>query len=165
MLENTILFIDDEQSILDSFKRTLKKENFSLFTANNTREGFEILETYPIRVIVSDHKMPKETGLQFFTRIMPQYPDVIKIILTGEADLNLVIEAINQGCVNKFMLKPVNYMELMFAIRSALDTYELLKTNKKLVDTVRQQQGIINSLEKQYPGITKRPEDGVYHLS
>lgn len=162
MFEHTILFIDDDPGILNGFKRTFRKEKYNLLTAGNAKEAMALLEQHAVHLIVSDHKMPGTTGLDFFASIMSRYPDVVKIILTGQADMDMTIEAINSGCVYKFLLKPVNNLELMVTIRNALNRSEPLAENKAPNNSLKKQEGILNSLEKQYPGITNIPMDGIF---
>ncbi|MHA1973126.1 MAG: response regulator [Candidatus Hodarchaeales archaeon] len=98
--------IDDEIHILRSLKRLFENEWYEILTAENAEEGLGVLEQTPVDMIICDQNMPGMNGLEFFQKTLPEYPDIIRIMLTGKADMDMAIEAINSGSVYKFMLKP-----------------------------------------------------------
>jgi len=162
--KHTILLIDDEVNVLRALQRLFEDEDYIILTAGNAAEGLKILERAPVDLIISDHRMPGMSGLEFFAKTLPQYPDVIRIILTGRAELEMAIEAINKGCVYKFILKPWNNYDLKITVRRALEQYSLLQNNKDLTKELKKRDAILQELEKKHPGITKMPEDGTYRL-
>ncbi len=163
--KHTILLIDDEVNVLRALQRLFEGEDCIILTAENAAEGLKILEQAPVDLIISDHRMPGMSGLEFFEKTLPQYPDVIRIILTGQAELEMAIKAINNGCVYKFILKPWNNYDLKITVKRALEQYHLLQDNKDLTKELKKRDAVLQELEKKHPGITRMPEDGIYRLS
>ena len=131
-----VLCVDDEKNILNSLKRLLRKEAYRLVTASGGEEGLQKLASEEICLVVSDHRMPEMSGIEFLHKVKNQYPDVIRIILTGYTEVDSITESINRGHIYKFLLKPWNDQNLILEIRQALDQYDLVKANKELHDEV-----------------------------
>lgn len=126
-----ILYIDDEIHNLNAFKASFRRQ-FTVFTAESAEDAKKILSENDIHVIISDQRMPRITGIEFFESIIDQYPEPIRILLTGYADINAVIDAINKGQVYKYFSKPWNEEELRHNIEKAYEVYALRKENKEL---------------------------------
>jgi response regulator RpfG family c-di-GMP phosphodiesterase len=135
----TLLCVDDEKNILSALKRLLRKENFRLLTGNSGKEGLEILAENEVHVVVSDQRMPEMNGTEFLKAVRDRYPHIIRIILTGYTDVDSISEAINEGHIYKFFLKPWNDQNLKLEIRQAMEQYGLMQDNKRLHDQVLQQ--------------------------
>ncbi|OGQ98578.1 MAG: two-component system response regulator [Deltaproteobacteria bacterium RIFOXYD12_FULL_55_16] len=135
-----ILFVDDEENILRSLRRLFMDEEVEIFTASSGAQALEILarET-EIGVIVSDQRMPEMTGVDFLEKSKAISPHSIRILLTGYADVNAAIDAINRGGTFRYLNKPWNDDELVQAVTSAMQMYHLLAENKRLAATVKQQ--------------------------
>ena len=103
--------------------------------------------------------MPGMTGTQFLAVVRKEYPDTIRIILTGHASLESAMHAINEGEIYRFFTKPCNLVDLSVTIRHALQQKYLKKENKRLAKIVEQQSFSIRKIEKKYPGITKVKRD------
>lgn len=131
-----VLYVDDELNNLNSFKAAFRR-NFSIFTAQSAKEGRKILESEEIGVIITDQRMPGETGIEFLESILPIYPDTIRILLTGFSDINAVMGAINRGQVYKYLVKPWQDDELKMYIQNALELYNLRKENKDLAHKLK----------------------------
>jgi response regulator RpfG family c-di-GMP phosphodiesterase len=129
----TILYVDDEINNLTSFKANYRRL-YNIHTAISADEGYEILKTEPIQVIITDQRMPKCTGIEFLERIIPEFPNPIRMLLTGYADIGVVIDAINKGQVFRYLSKPWNDYELQNAIENAFEVYRLRQENKRLTD-------------------------------
>lgn len=136
---HTILVVDDEKNIISALKRLLRNENYSILSAGSGAEGLEILKTGKVNLVISDQRMPGMNGTEFLSRVMHQNPDIIRIILSGYTEIDSITEAINKGHIYKFLLKPWNDTSLVLEIRQALDQYDLIETNKKLHNTVMEQ--------------------------
>ncbi len=136
---HTILVVDDEKNIISALKRLLRNENYSILSAGSGAEGLEILKTGTVNLVISDQRMPGMNGTEFLSRVMHQNPDIIRIILSGYTEIDSITEAINKGHIYKFLLKPWNDTSLVLEIRQALDQYDLIETNKKLHNTVIEQ--------------------------
>lgn len=126
-----ILYIDDEVHNLNAFKASFRRL-YTVFTATSAEEAEEILAREHIQIIISDQRMPKITGIEFFESILDKYPEPIRMLLTGYADINAVIDAINKGQVYKYFSKPWNDDELRQNIDKAYEVFALRKENKEL---------------------------------
>ena len=122
-----VMYLDDEQANLVSFRANFRRE-FNVFTASTTDEANAILAKNEIHIAISDQKMPKTTGVQYFQQMSEVYPDVIRILLTGYTDIDTVIEAINRGQVYRYFAKPMDPDEIGDTIRSA---YKFCMANKR----------------------------------
>lgn len=128
-----VLYIDDELDNLTSFKATFRR-NFNIITAESAEAASKILEVETVHVILSDQRMPKMTGIEFFEKIQPLYPDPIRILITGYTDINAVIDAINRGQVYKYLTKPWNEEDVKIYVEKAYEVYRLRKENVELTD-------------------------------
>lgn len=137
-MAKTILFVDDEPNILAAFRRQMHQK-YEVLTANNGKEALALLSSSdPIPVIVSDLRMPIMDGIQFFTIAKEISPDSVRILLTGHADLNTAIDAINQGKIFQFLTKPCPQPTLLEAIQIGLDHYEVAMNERNLLDQTHQ---------------------------
>lgn len=132
---SNILYIDDEVHNLTAFKANFRK-HYNIFTAESAEEGKKILTENKIHVIISDQRMPGMTGVEFLASILKEFPDPIRILLTGYTDVETVIEAINKGHVYKYITKPFVEAELKITIDNALEVYFLREQNKALMEQV-----------------------------
>lgn len=117
-----ILYVDDEMNNLMSFKATFRLK-YNVFTALSGDEAIRILNEYPIEVIITDQRMPNMTGVEFLEIVLKTNPEPMRILLTGYADLNAVIEAVNKGKIFHYLSKPWNEEELDMTIKRAYDIY------------------------------------------
>lgn len=102
----TLLLLDDEANILRALGRVLRRDGYEILMATSAREAFEILARYDVQVIISDQRMPEMNGTEFLSRVKGLYPHTVRIVLSGYTDLGAITDAINQGEVYKFLLKP-----------------------------------------------------------
>lgn len=135
-----VLYIDDEIHNLSSFKATFRRE-FNITTTESAEEALKILERETIHVILSDQRMPKITGIEFFESIQEIFPNPIRILMTGYTDINAVIDAINRGQVYKYLTKPWIEDDVKIFVEKAFEVYRLRKENidltSKLLDANR----------------------------
>ncbi len=144
-----VLYIDDELNNLNSFKAAFRRD-FNIFTAQSAREGRKILDTNEIGVIITDQRMPAMTGIEFLESIIPVFPDTIRILLTGFADINAVMDAINRGQVYKYLVKPWQNEELKMYIQNAMEIYHLRRENKELAQKLKLANIELQNLNKSY---------------
>lgn len=130
-----VLYIDDEIHNLNAFKASFRRL-FKIFLAESAAEGRKILETENIHVILTDQRMPVMTGIEFLASILDEYPDPIRILMTGFADINAVIDAINMGKVYKYVQKPWIEDDLRIHIQKAFDIYSLRKEKRDLTERI-----------------------------
>ena len=161
----SLLYVDDEATNLRVFKSNFRKY-FNVFTTTSPFEAIEILDQNEIQVIVTDQRMPQMTGTEFLEKILPNHPDVIKIILTGFTDIEAIKDGINRCGIYKYITKPWNFEEMKGVLERGLESYqasqdseehikdledsnvelekrvserteELNKINKRLIDSIR----------------------------
>ncbi len=129
-----ILCVDDDANILDGYKRHLRKE-FKLETAVGPEQGLQMVaERGPFAVVVSDLQMPGMNGIQFLARVREQSPDTVRILLTGNADLQTSIDAINQGQIFRFLTKPCAPDALGNTLKAGLAQYRLITAEHELLE-------------------------------
>lgn len=129
-----ILFVDDEDHILQSIKRQLRKR-FQVSIAASGDVALQILqEEGPFAVIISDMRMPEMDGVQLLTKVRDRYPDTVRLMLTGNADQETAIEAVNKGQIFRFLNKPCPTSVLVTSIALALRQYRLVTAEKDLLD-------------------------------
>ena len=120
----TLLLVDDEANILSALKRMLRRDGYEIFTAGSAREGFDILSTHAVQVIVSDQRMPEMNGTEFLSKVRGLYPDTIRMVLSGYTDLGTITESINRGAIYKFLTKPWDDEQLREQVREAFHHYD-----------------------------------------
>ncbi len=116
-----VLFVDDEPTVTSSARRVLRGEPYEVLTANTVQHALSIMENTPIDIVVSDEKMPGISGSEFLTIVRLRYPDVVRIILTGEASLETAVDAINNASIFRFMRKPCKAGDLKACLKSAVN--------------------------------------------
>lgn len=124
--ETQVLFLDDEESILDGLQRLFIKEPYGIVTASNHVLALEILAKEKVKVVVSDQRMPDIQGVKFLREVKEKYPDAIRILFTGYTDFSSAEEAINIGEVFRFISKPWKTAELLATIRQAIEHHDLI---------------------------------------
>ena len=162
MDKSKILLVDDEPNLTSALVRSLDRSQFEIFTADSAQKGLLILAGNEIDVVVSDERMPGMTGSQFLTEVRKQWPNTIRMILSGQADLEAAVRAINEGEVFRFLLKPCHPKELQMTILQGLQQKKLVAQSRKLLQEHQKTQNLLEELEKATPGITKieMDEDG-----
>lgn len=126
-----VLYIDDEKDNLLAFKASFRRL-FDVYLAENAKEGIRILKKHSIEVVIADQRMPEMTGVEFFESILNEYPNPMRILLTGYSDINAVKDAINKGQVYRYISKPWDEFELKTTIEDAYHFYQLREQNNKL---------------------------------
>lgn len=132
-----ILYVDDEEDNLVVFNSTFRRD-YEVYLAKSGQEGLDIMKKHPIQLIITDQRMPEMTGIQFLERVIPEYPDCIRMILTGFSDIEAIIQAINTGRVYRYITKPWSKEELKINIDRALETYHLKEQNRKLIEDLKE---------------------------
>lgn len=158
-MRSTVLFVDDEPFITAAQKRSLRKEPYLILTAQSGKEALEIMSRQNVDVVVSDEQMPGMEGSALLSIVHGKYPEIVTIILTGQARLGSAIRAINEADVFRFLLKPCSEEEMAMAIRTALQHKHLLVESRRLLAAARQQSSILQVLERENPGITQVTTD------
>ncbi len=140
--DNKILFVDDEINILKSYKRTLRSY-FSVSTALGGKEALRIMdEEGPFAVVVSDIKMPQMDGIELLSKIRTSYPDSVRMVLTGFADLEIAIGAVNHGDIFRFLTKPCQTEDLIKAVEAGIRQYRMVHASRELEAVRRIKEGL-----------------------
>jgi response regulator RpfG family c-di-GMP phosphodiesterase len=133
-MADKILFVDDEPSVLDGYKRILYRE-FDVDTALGGEQGLISIDDHgPYSVVVSDMRMPGMNGAEFLARVRQAAPDTVRILLTGYASLEAATDAVNQGNIFRFLTKPCSKEVLTAAVNAALAQYRLIRVEKDLLE-------------------------------
>jgi response regulator RpfG family c-di-GMP phosphodiesterase len=149
-----ILFVDDEQNVLDGYQRNLRKR-FSIDTATSGEQALRLMsERAPYAVLVADMQMPAMDGIEFLVRAKQRSPDSVRIMLTGNADQKTAVEAVNQGRVYQFLTKPCSPDALGLVLENALRQYEFAAAERELLEktlngSINMLTGILASAEPQ----------------
>lgn len=131
-----LLCVDDEQNILKSLRRLLMSEPVQLLTATNGNEALALMEQHAIDVVISDMRMPEMDGAEFLKHAYHKQPDCYRILMTGYADMQSTVAAVNEGRINRYIAKPWNNQELLAAIEDGLKMRQLQKANAVLQQRV-----------------------------
>lgn len=132
-----LLVLDDEEHILVAMTRLLFQEEFGVATTTSVKEALEIMEKEPIKVVLSDHRMPEMTGVEFLKQVKDRWPDTVRILITGHADMTTAEAAINVSGVYRFIYKPWNTEELKGSLRQAILHYDLVTENRELFKSMK----------------------------
>lgn len=141
-----ILFVDDEPNLLESYRRMMRS-SFAVTTALGGAAALEVLENEgPFTVIVSDIKMPKMDGIEFLSKVRVAYPDTIRMVLTGFADLEMAMKAVNQGDIFRFLTKPCEPDDLKNAVIAGIQQSGMVRAARELTAVRRVKDGMEGTL-------------------
>lgn len=135
-----LLFVDDEENVLHALRRIFLDENYEILTAPTGADALKLMEDNVIHLVISDFKMPGMNGADLLKEIKTRWPETIRIMLTGHADIQAIMGAVNEGAVYKFITKPWNDEDLRLTVSLALQQYALIQENKRLKEIAREQQ-------------------------
>ena len=145
----TLLFVDDEEGVLAAMRRIFIEENYEILTASSGEKAISLLEQQPVHLLLTDHRMPGMNGADLLKIVRERWPETIRIMLTGYADVNSIMGAVKDGAVYKFITKPWNDEDLRLTISLALQQYMVIHENRRLKELTRSQQQKLKS----YSGI------------
>ena len=131
-ITSTLLIIDDEEYIVSSLNRTLRREGYRILTAGSAEEGLNLLAGNEVGVIICDQRMPMMTGTEFFRKVKILYPKTMRIVLSGYTELESVTSAINEGAIYKFLTKPWDNDLLRENVRKAFEYFRMEHENQRL---------------------------------
>lgn len=141
-----LMVVDDESDNLDLLYRTFRRE-FEVFRADSGVKALQVLEQEgEMGIIISDQRMPRMSGTEFLSRTVNQYPDTIRILLTGYTDVEDLVGAINQGKVFKYITKPWSAQELETVVRQAAETYQVVKQRTNELHRALRRESIFNAV-------------------
>ena len=157
-MNQTVLFVDDEPNILDGILRSVRHEPYRSLTATSGEQALTLLGKTPVDVVVSDEQMPGMGGLELLTTIHQQYPEIVNVMLSGQASIGTVVRALNHGQLFRFLIKPCSIDELCANIRQALSHKQVLDRCRDILPLFRRQTALLNALERSHPGMIQHLE-------
>ena len=134
-----MLFVDDEANILASLKRLFRPQGYRIFTAESGLQGLAIMARESVDLVISDMRMPEMNGAQFLEKVREQWPDTVRILLTGYAEINATIDAINRGQIYRYISKPWEENDITLIVRHALRQKLLEREKQRLEELTRKQ--------------------------
>ncbi|KAA8983486.1 MULTISPECIES: ATPase, T2SS/T4P/T4SS family [Gammaproteobacteria] len=143
-----LLFVDDEPNVLSSLRRTFHRENYGIQCAASAEEALALVRSERFHLMITDFKMPGMNGADLLREVREISPDTMRIMLTGHADTQAVMTAINEGAVYRFILKPWNDDDLRVTVALALEQYELREKNRSLEKTTSRQEKDLDVFRK-----------------
>lgn len=138
-MEQAVLFIDDEPSVLHALARALRRQPYRIYTVTSGAEALRIVKCRKIDVVVADEQMPNMRGGELLAWLAQHCPEVMRIVLTGHPTVDTAIRAINEGRVFQYFVKPCNPLHLGVAIRNAMEHKQVLDHNRRLREGNRRQ--------------------------
>lgn len=156
----TILCVDDEPNILSSLKRLFRSVGYEIETALSGAEGLQILEERKIDLVISDMRMPEMDGAEFLAHVVEKWPLTVRILLTGHADINSTVEAINKGKIYRYVSKPWEENDLKLTVRSGLEQRYLEQERRRLEKiTYRQNEELLELNAQLEERVGKRTQE------
>jgi len=129
---SVILCVDDEPGILSALRRLFRAQGLQVHIAESGRQGLQILETTAIDLVISDMRMPEMDGVAFLEQVRQRQPDILRLLLTGYADIGSIMGAINRGEIYRYIAKPWDDQEIILTVRGALERVGLEREKKRL---------------------------------
>lgn len=128
----TILCVDDEPNILSALRRLFRPHGYRILTADSGAAGLAVLESEPVDLVISDMRMPQMDGAQFLARVRQHWPGTMRLLLTGYADIQSILDAINQGEIYRYVTKPWDENDIVLVVRHALERRALEQDKLRL---------------------------------
>ncbi len=135
----TVLFVDDEPNILRAIKRALFTMDITLLLADSGAKALELMSQTEVHVVISDMKMPQMSGAELLEQVAINYPETFRVVLTGYADIESTIKAVNQGKIHRYLQKPWDNQELIAVVEEGLERVKLKTENLRLQKLTRLQ--------------------------
>ena len=138
----TILFVDDEEKVLKSLQRGLLDDPYNCLFATSGKEALTLLEQHEVHVICTDMRMPEMNGLELLKIVKEKYPQIVRLVLSGYTQVGMLLTAINQGEIFKFITKPWRLEEeFKSVLQQAVEYYNLRAERDKLASEVENLKG------------------------
>ncbi len=138
-LQSTLLLVDDEPGILSALRRLLRPHGYRILTAGGGAEGLQILEAEAVDLVISDMRMPEMDGAKFLEAVRARWPGVMRLLLTGYADIGSTVAAINRGEIYRYIAKPWDDADIVLIVAKALEQSRLERENRHLTELTRRQ--------------------------
>ena len=152
----TLLFVDDEPSILSSLQRLFRPKGYKILTAESGETGLAALDAQRVDLVISDMRMPKMDGAQFLEKVRQKTPETMRLLLTGYADITSTIDAINRGEIYRHISKPWDDNDILLIVKKALEHKALRGENQRLLALTQRQNDELKDLNS---GLEKRIQE------
>ncbi len=147
-IKSTLLFVDDEQNILSSLKRLFRSTGHTVLTATSGAEALVVLENEEVDLLISDMRMPEMDGAKLLAEVAKTYPDIVRILLTGYADMDSTIRAVNEGHIYRYISKPWEDNDIKITVQKALETKHLQIERDRLLALTKKQNEALKDLNQ-----------------
>lgn len=147
-----VLLVDDEPSILSALRRLFRPHGYRVLLAESGAAALALLEHEPVDLVMSDMRMPEMDGAQLFERVRRRWPEVVRVLLTGYADIGSTIAAINRGEIHRYISKPWEDQDILLAVRDGLEHRRLAQQNRALLELTRAQNEELQALNAALEG-------------
>ena len=155
-----VLLVDDETAVLNAVRRIFSRSQVvELLTVEDPFAAMEMVAEGGIALVISDQRMPGMTGLEFLSWVNANHPEIVKIIMTGDTDIQTAVQAINDIGVYKFIRKPWNNDDLYWTVVRALEMARMQQKNRQLQAELNEKDQSLQRYERLYPGITSVDRD------
>jgi response regulator RpfG family c-di-GMP phosphodiesterase len=144
----TLLLVDDEPNILSALRRLLRPAGYRILLADSGAAGLALLAQEPVDLVISDMRMPAMSGAQFLAEVRQRWPDTVRLLLTGYADIQSIQDAINGGEIYRYITKPWEDDDLLLLVRHALERRQLEQDKRRLEALTRQQNAELKALNQ-----------------
>lgn len=149
-----ILIVDDEQLVLNALRRSLRNEPYELELHTDARAALDALKTFRPDLVLSDHLMPQMSGLEFLKVARERHPDSVRLMLTGHADMQTAIKALNHGEIYRFLTKPWDGVQLKTTLHLACEQLDLQREQREVAARVRCSTSLLEKLRRQFPNVS-----------
>ena len=144
----TVLLVDDEPSVLSALRRLFRSQGYRIEQATSGAEALLVLAMQPVDLVISDMRMPEMDGAALLAQVRQSHPSVVRILLTGYADISATIAAINQGAIHRYIAKPWDDQEMLLVVGEALRRRELELENARLLSITQAQNDALAALNQ-----------------
>ncbi|HEY8668810.1 MAG TPA: response regulator, partial [Tepidisphaeraceae bacterium] len=135
--KHTILLVDDQPTLVKALRVLLRKD-YRVLSAPNAAEAEAILEREDVHVVMSDQVMPGTSGIEFLHKVRERHPDAIRLLFTGDTDVRTVVDAVNEGSIHRYIIKPCDPRQLQSILREACERHDMIAERAQLLADLRQ---------------------------
>ncbi|OGT01680.1 MAG: diguanylate cyclase [Gallionellales bacterium RBG_16_57_15] len=164
-MERTILLVDDEEDIGAALARLLRRDGYRILRAKSGPEGLALMKENEVGVVVSDQRMPEMTGVEFLTQVKELYPNTVRIVLSGYADLDAVTDAINRGAIYKYFNKPWDNEVLCSEVLGAFRHHELILEKEQLLQDIQVANEMLEQANEQWVAAVVQRDTQIKQIS
>ncbi len=161
---HTLLIVDDEEQVLMALRRTLEPEGYRVITTTHPKDVLDLIQRERVDLLISDIDMGPVSGVDLVASVRAWYPDVVRILLTGNANLETALEAINSGEVYRYLTKPWVPAAIRETVRSALERLDEHRRGATADRVASRRRQLLDDLEKEHPGITRVERDEAVYV-